>query len=64
MMFCNYLLSSFSLGGGGFSAGFSLRKDLQTQNVTFGKNIYQYQMNGVKLMMTKGWLEEPPKMDL
>lgn len=64
MMFCNYLLSAFSLGGGGFSAGFSLRKDLQTKNAIFGKDIYQYQLNGVKLMMSKGWFEEPPKMNL
>ncbi|MFC7686368.1 DUF3231 family protein [Ureibacillus sp. GCM10028918] len=64
MMYCNYLLSAFSLGGGGFSAGFSLRKDLQTKNVIFAKDIYQYQLNGVNLMMSKGWLEEPPKMEV
>lgn len=62
MMFCNYLLSGFSLGGGGFSAGFSLRKDLQSKNVIFGKDIYQYQLNGIQLMVSKGWFEEPPKM--
>lgn len=64
MMFCNYLLSGFSLGGGGFSAGFSLRKDLQSKNVLFGKDIYQYQLNGIQLMVSKGWFEEPPKMDV
>ncbi|MEK9197123.1 DUF3231 family protein [Ureibacillus sp. FSL E2-3493] len=64
MMFCNYLLSGFSLGGGGFSAGFSLRNDLHAKNMTFGKDIYQYQMDGVKLMVSKGWFEEPPKMDV
>ncbi|WP_245799155.1 DUF3231 family protein [Virgibacillus siamensis] len=64
MMFCNYLLNGLALGGGGFGAGFSLRNDLQAQNAIFGKDIFQYQRNGVKLMMSKGWLEEPPKMDI
>lgn len=64
MMFCNYLLGGLSLGGGGFSAGFSLRNDLQAKNAIFAKDLLQYQRNGVLLMMSKGWLEEPPKMDL
>ncbi|CAM4020289.1 DUF3231 family protein [Lederbergia lenta] len=64
MMFCNYLLGGLSLGSGGFSAGFSLRNDLQTHNAIVAKDLFQYQRNGVILMMSKGWLEEPPKMDL
>jgi hypothetical protein len=64
MMFCNYLLNGLALGAGGFSAGFSLRNDLQTKNTIFAKDIFQYQRNGIILMMSKGWLEEPPKMDL
>ncbi|GGK08324.1 hypothetical protein GCM10007063_33390 [Lentibacillus kapialis] len=64
MMFCTYLLNGLALGGGGFGAGFSLRNDLQIKNAIFGKDIFQYQRNGIMLMMSKGWLEEPPKMDL
>ena len=64
MMFCNYLMNGLALGAGGFSAGFSFRNDLQTKNAIFAKDIFQYQRNGMMLMMSKGWLEEPPKMDL
>ena len=64
MMYCNYLLCGLSLGAGGFSAGFSLRKDLQAKNVILAKDMYQYQLNGVQLMISKGWMEEPPKMNL
>lgn len=64
MMFCNYLLCGLALGGGGFSAGFSLRNDLQIKNAIFAKDLFQCQRDGVILMMSKGWLEEPPKMDL
>ncbi|WP_430786820.1 DUF3231 family protein [Virgibacillus flavescens] len=64
MMFCNHLLSAYATGVGGFTSGFSLRNDLQTKGAIFAKDIFQYQRNGVKLMISKGWLEEPPKMDL
>lgn len=64
MMFCNYILCGLTLGAGGFSAGFSLRNDLQIDNAIIAKDTFQYQRNGVKLMISKGWLEEPPKMDL
>lgn len=64
MMFCNYLLSGLSIGSGGFGAGFSLRNDLQVKNAIFGKDVFEYQREGIQLMMSKGWLEEPPKMDL
>ncbi|MUV38741.1 hypothetical protein JNUCC1_02612 [Lentibacillus sp. JNUCC-1] len=64
MMFCNYLLSGLSMSGNGFGAGFSLRNDLQVKNAMFGKSIFQYQREGIHLMIAKGWLEEPPKMDL
>lgn len=64
MMFCNYLLGGFSLGGQGFSAAFIWRNDLKAQIVVEGKDIFEYIQEGVELMMKKGWLEEPPKMDL
>ncbi|WP_231495746.1 DUF3231 family protein [Paucisalibacillus sp. EB02] len=64
MMFCNYLLGSFSLGGQGFSATFLWRNDLITRAGLQAKDVYEYTREGAMLMMTKGWLEEPPKMDL
>jgi hypothetical protein len=64
MMYCNYLLSGLSLGAGGFSGGFSLRNDLQTKYAIFAKDIFEYQREGTMIMISKGWLEEPPKMDL
>lgn len=64
MLFCNYLLSGLAIGGGGFNSGFSLRNDLQTKNAIFAKDVFQYQRNGSILMMSKGLLADPPKMDL
>lgn len=64
MMFCSYLLSGFSMGGHGFSAAFVLRHDILGHVALFGKDTYEFTMKGAKLMMEKGWLEEPPKMDV
>lgn len=64
MMYCNYLLSGLSLGAGGFSAGFSLRNDLQAKYGIIGKDVFEYQREGTLLMISKGWYEEPPKMDI
>jgi len=64
MMFCNYLLGGFSIGGQGFDSVFILRNDVVRKSVLFAKDAYEYTMNGVKIMMSKGWFEEPPKMDV
>ncbi|GAB4074128.1 hypothetical protein GCM10028778_16310 [Barrientosiimonas marina] len=64
MMFCNYLLGGLAIGGGGFGAGFNLRNDLQIKTGIFAKDEFEYQREGTKLMMSKGWFEEPPKMNL
>jgi hypothetical protein len=64
MMFCTHLLGSFSLGGGGFSATMLWRNDLVTKVGVQGKDVFEFTRKGTMLMMTKGWLEEPPKMDL
>lgn len=64
MMYCNYLLSGLSLGAGGFAGGFSLRNDLQAKYAIFGKDLFEYQREGTMLMISKGWYEEPPKMDI
>lgn len=62
MMFCTYLLGGFGLGGQGFSAGFLLRNDMMMKTAVFAKDVYEYIVEGARLMMSKGWLEEPPKM--
>jgi Protein of unknown function (DUF3231) len=64
MMFCIFLFGGFSLGGQGFSSTFILRDDVVAKNVVYAKDALEYTREGVKLMMDKGWLEEPPKMDL
>ncbi|RIX50060.1 DUF3231 family protein [Paenibacillus nanensis] len=64
MMFCTYLLGGFSIGSSGFSAAFNLRNDVAAQSAVFAKDIYAYTIEGAKLMIAKGWFEEPPKMDI
>lgn len=64
MMFCNFLLGGFSLGGQGFSGAFLWRNDLITKTGVQAKDVFEYTREGTILMMSKGWLEEPPKMDL
>ncbi|MCR2806354.1 DUF3231 family protein [Paenibacillus soyae] len=64
MMFCTYLLGGFSLGGVGFSGAFNLRHDIAAKSAVFAKDIFEYTMQGAELMMTKGWLEEPPRMNV
>jgi hypothetical protein len=64
MMFCTYLLGCFSLGGNSFGACLALRRDLLAKSGIFAKDIFEYTIEGANLMMSKGWLEEPPKMDL
>ncbi len=64
MMYCAYLLSNFSIGGEGFGTGFSMRRDLNLKFGIFGKDTYEYMREGVSIMISNGWLEEPPKMDV
>lgn len=64
MMFCNYLLGGFSLGGQGFSAAFMWRNDLITKGGVQAKDIFEFTREGLTLMMSKGWIEEPPGMEV
>ncbi|WP_299092499.1 DUF3231 family protein [uncultured Metabacillus sp.] len=64
MMFCIYLLNGFGIVGGSFGAVFSLRNDLSMKTALFTKDIYFYANEGVKIMIKKGWLEEPPQMEV
>jgi hypothetical protein len=64
MLYCTYLLGGFSIGGQGFSSVFILRNDVIAKSAIYAKDAFEYTMEGAKLMMEKGWLEEPPKMEL
>ncbi|GGH78738.1 hypothetical protein JOD43_001569 [Pullulanibacillus pueri] len=64
MMFCTYLLCGFSLGSQSFGAAFNLRNDLILKQGLFGKDVYEFAREGIKIMVSKGWYPEPPKMDL
>ncbi|MBP2258770.1 DUF3231 family protein [Virgibacillus alimentarius] len=64
MVFCTYLLSSLSIGGQGFSASFNMRNDLDVKAGLQGKDVFTYAREAELLMISKGWLEEPPKMDV
>ncbi|WP_077619957.1 DUF3231 family protein [Bacillus sinesaloumensis] len=62
MMYCTSLLCSFSMGSGSLGTAFSLRNDLPANMSVFLKDIFEYAHKGAKLMIKKGWLEEPPQM--
>ncbi|MCM3391129.1 MULTISPECIES: DUF3231 family protein [Cytobacillus] len=64
MIFCTYLLCGFSIGGQGFGIGFSLRNDLNMNFGKFGIEVFEYIREGVKIMISNGWLEEAPRMDV
>lgn len=64
MLYCTYLLCSFSIGGNGFGAGLSLRNDLNVKFGIFGKDTYEFMREGVKIMISNGMMEEPPRMDI
>ncbi len=64
MMLCNYFLGSFALGGQSFSSTFMWRNDLVAKKGIQAKDVFEYNREGIMLMISKGWLEEPPKMDL
>jgi len=62
MMYCTSLLCSFSMGSGSLGTAFSLRNDLPAKMSIFLKDIFEYAHKGAKIMIKKGWLEEPPQM--
>ncbi|MCP3740737.1 DUF3231 family protein [Rossellomorea sp. BNER] len=64
MMYCTYLLCSFSMGGNGFGTGLSLRNDLNVKFGMFGKDTFEFMREGIKIMISNGMLEEPPRMDI
>ena len=62
MMYTVYLLSNFGIGGQSFGAAFSMRHDLNLKSAIFAKDVYEYAREGVKIMISNGWMEEPPQM--
>ena len=63
MMYCTSLFCSFSIGGNSLGTAFSLRNDLPPKSTIFIKDIFEYAHKGAKLMIKKGWMEEPPQME-
>ncbi|MGM8215332.1 DUF3231 family protein [Bacillaceae bacterium W0354] len=63
MMYCTSLFCSFSMGSNSIGTAFSLRNDLSAKNGVFIKDIFEYAHKGAKIMIKKGWMEEPPQMD-
>ncbi|WP_431844751.1 DUF3231 family protein [Niallia taxi] len=41
-----------------------MRNDIIAKSAIFAKDAFEYTLEGAKLMMEKGWMEEPPKMDI
>ncbi|MBD2868782.1 DUF3231 family protein [Paenibacillus arenilitoris] len=64
MLYCVYLLGSFSLGGQGFSTAFNLRNDVVAVSAKQAKDVFEYAREAATIMMEKGWMEEPPRMDV
>ncbi|WP_110112060.1 DUF3231 family protein [Bacillus sp. CGMCC 1.16541] len=63
MMFCVYLLNGFGIVGTSFGTIFSLRSDISVKTALISKDIYFYAQDGIKIMINKGWFEEPPQME-
>ncbi|OIK13342.1 DUF3231 family protein [Bacillus sp. MUM 13] len=63
MLFCTNLLGGFSLGSQGFANAFVLRNDIIAKSAIYAKDVYEFGLEGAKLMMSKGWMAEPPKMN-
>lgn len=63
MMYNTSLLSSFGLGSNALGGAFSLRSDLPAKMALLAKDIFTFAQDGGKIMIKKGWLEEPPQIE-
>lgn len=63
MMYCIYLLNGFGTVGKSFGTLFSFRNDITLHQALIAKDIYNYNIEGVKIMIKNGWLEEPPHIE-
>lgn len=63
MMYNTSLLCSFGLGSNALGGAFSLRSDLPAKMALLAKDIFTYAQDGGKIMIKKGWMEEPPQVE-
>ncbi|HET7657278.1 MAG TPA: DUF3231 family protein [Bacillales bacterium] len=62
MMYHIHLLIASGIGNYATSAAASLRRDITATYGRLSLEVAQYAQDGAKLMVDKGWLEEPPQM--
>lgn len=63
MLFHINLLASTAIGNYGIGAGTSARTDIIANYVHLIMELLKYAEDGAKIMIKKGWLEEPPQAD-
>jgi len=63
MMYATSLLTTFGLGSSAIGSAFSLRSDLPTKMALLGKDIMSFAKKGGKIMVSYGWMEEPPQSE-
>lgn len=63
MMFTTCIMSSTAVGFSVVGTPFSMRSDLQTILALISKDILAFAKKGGKLIIEKGWLEQPPQME-
>lgn len=63
MMYNTSLLTSFGLGSNALGGAFSLRNDLPAKMSWLAKDIVSFAQDGGKIMIKKGWMEEPPQIE-
>lgn len=63
MMNFIFFLNSFGMGSQSFGVVFGLRNDLVMKFALFGKDIFFYTEDGIKMMIKNGWFEKPPGME-
>lgn len=63
MMYNTSLLTTFGLGSNAIGGAFSLRSDLPVKMSLLAKEIYDFAKQSGKIMVKKGWMEEPPQVE-
>ncbi|HAY20787.1 MAG TPA: hypothetical protein DCY27_01165 [Desulfobacterales bacterium] len=62
MMYVTSILNSIGIGMLGVSLGVSMRSDLAAMYAKYMTQVGNYGKEGLKIMMAKDWLEEPPQI--
>ena len=63
MMFVTSLIASSGIGYTAMGTSFSMRSDLHLKFGLIAKNIFDFSVDGGKLMIKHMWMEEPPQME-